>query len=122
MPDIRPSVPTEIKVAEAKAGLYSRVFFGAFCILAGAGVFIWGLRLDLGGANAGTPESFWTTSHMLMVGGAVLALFGGMILPSVFDSAKPVITYITTLPIPMIGGRRATDLPPTPEERNDGSN
>lgn len=117
MPDERKSTPAEIKVAEAKAGLYSRIFFGVFCILAGAGVFIWGIRLDLQGAN-GNAEVFWTTNHALMVGGAILAVFGGMMLPSVFDSAKPVITFFLPNGIPVIGGRRSTD--PQPEQK-DGS-
>lgn len=105
---------TEIRVTELKVGLYSRIFFGIFCILTGAGAFIWGIRLDIAGANACTGETFWTISHMLMVGGAIWALFGGMMLPSVFDSAKPVLTYVFPGGIPLVGGKRNTDPPSTP--------
>lgn len=116
---------TEIRVTEAKAGLYSRIFFGIFCILSGVGVFIWGIKLDIGSEAICGPneKAFWTLSHALMVGGASWAVFGGMMLPSVFDSAKPVLTYVfpNGVPsIPVVGGRRNTD-PPKPEGPNGGA-
>ncbi len=110
---------TEIKIIEAKVGLYSRIFFGAFCILSGAAIFVWGIFMDVQNERAGAvAEAFWTLSHILMVGGAVWAIFGAMILPSVFDAAKPVLTYVFPSGIPIIGGRRQTDPKPTEGDTN----
>lgn len=109
---------TEIKVVEVKAGLYSRIFFGIFCILSGAAIFIWGIVLDLRHENLNLPKdiTFWTMSHILMVGGALWAVFGGMMLPSVFDAAKPVLTFAFPNGLPLLGGRRNYDVPKDPPE------
>jgi hypothetical protein len=108
------SESTEIRVTEAKAGLYSRIIFALFCMVTGAGAFIWGIVLDTRNEAVCGPavnKAFWTLGHILMVGGAVWAVFGGMILPSVFDAAKPVITFAFPNGLPWVGGRRLTDPP-----------
>lgn len=121
------SPSTEIKVIEAKAGLYSRIIFGVFCILTGVGAALWGIWIDHKHTAAGLPEqeAFWTLSHILMIGGMVWAIFGGMLLPSVFDATKPVLTFIFPNGMPIFGGRRQTDPQPTPpspaDEATDGS-
>lgn len=106
------SVSTEIKIEEAKAGLYGRLIFGGFCILSGAACFIWGVMIDLNHPACGTKEVFWTISHILMAGGFLWALLGAASIPSIFDTVlKPVVTLVFPNGIPLIGGRRTNDPP-----------
>jgi hypothetical protein len=96
---VTPSPTVEIRAAEAKAGLISRIVGGIFFMLAGAGTFAFGIKMD---------------SHPLMIGGATAAVFGAMLLPSVFDSVKPIVVFFFPNGIPFLGGRRATDPPAPP--------
>lgn len=119
MPTDRPSVPAEIKIAEAKAGLYSRIIFGWFCILSGIGAAIFGVWTEHLVPCSVSEDAFWKLSHILMVGGMIWAIFGGLTLPSVFDAAKPVFSYVFPNGLPIIGGRRASD--PKPPGDSNGS-
>lgn len=102
-------VSAEIKITEAKAGLYTRIGAGLFLMLAGAATFAYGVYID---------------NHYLMIGGASFSVFGAMILPSVFDAAKPVISFVIPY-VPWLGGRRAGDPQPGVSQgnsSNDGAN
>lgn len=103
--DQRPSNGTaQIKVAEAKAGLYARIGTGIFFILAGTATFVYGLIFR----PAGNPCEH---NHVLLIVGGLVAIGGAMLLPSVFDAFKPVITFVFPNGIPIIGGRRVSDPP-----------
>lgn len=93
----RPS--TEITVLKSKVGLFAQVFFGLAIMAGGAYTFWVGLN---------------TENHTYMIWGAITAVGGGLVLPSVFSAAQPVIVFIIER-VPFFGGRRATDIqPPAP--------
>jgi hypothetical protein len=76
-----------------------------------------GIWMDYHAELSGTVEkTMWSLSHILMIGGMLWAIFGALVLPSVFDSAKPVITYFFPNGIPIVGGRRGYDPSKQPQD------
>ena len=100
----RPSIPTEIRIAEGIAGIASKIVAGLIFMVGGG----WLAHYSLGKED-----------HTMVYVGIGVAVFGAMLLPSIFDTAQKI--YITFFPngLPIIGGRRAGD-PPAPNERDNG--
>lgn len=94
----RPSVPTEVKVVTAITGSISQLVTGLIFIAGGAWLTWHSLNIE---------------NHTMVYVGIGVAVFGAMLMPSIFPVAKSI--YITFFPngLPILGGRRAGD-PPIP--------
>lgn len=104
-----PSATAEIKLAESKAGLISRIVAGAFFMLVGTGVFAYALLWRAAGASP------CDHNHGLMIVGGGTVVGGALMLPSVFDHFQPVVVFFFPNGVPFFGGRRVGDPPKPPE-------
>lgn len=96
-PERRDSATTQIRIIESITGLVSRIVVGLLFMAGGGWTIWWGLHHE---------------DHTILVGGVVAAVFGAMVLPSIFDSVKPVVVFFFPNGLPIFGGRRTSDPPP----------
>lgn len=96
---------TQVKITEAKVGIFVKVVAGFLFIIVGIVAAYLGMENE---------------EHFFVWLGIGVAVFGAWLLPTLGDQITKI--YVTVFPngIPFLGGRRAGDPPAPPPSAGDG--